>query len=196
MVSPPILDYPRLENIIPDEEYNVIKSLIENPYGLLLVADPYKIRRRAFVGSILNEIPERRKVTVIENQVGGSAIREALKGDPDVIYVDPVTRYNGKDIINSALTGHLVIGSVSRKSVPEAIGYLYNIGMEPFLMASSLEGVIAQKSDTKHKGGTSHQILRIDYTIQKLIAEGADPKKIVDYALGEKMLLSYGVPKK
>lgn len=143
-----------------------VKELIDNPHGMFLVTGPTgsgKSTTLASCLSILNE-PGINILTVedpIEYQIKGigqtqvnpkigltfvSALRSFLRQDPDVIMVGEIRDPETAEIaINAALTGHLVFSTLHTNDSCGAAPRLLDMGIEPFLVASSLLGVIAQR---------------------------------------------------
>ncbi len=75
-----------------------------------------------------------------------SGLRSVLKQDPDIIMVGEIRDSETADIaVHAALTGHLVLSTLHTNDAPSAVTRLSDMGIEPFLLASSLEGVIAQR---------------------------------------------------
>ena len=115
-------------------------------------------------------------------------LRSIVRQDPDVIMVGEMRDLETVDIaLNAALTGHLVFSTLHTNNAPAGITRLLDMGLEPFLLASSLEVIIAQRlvrllcleckgkgcdscSDTGFKGRTAiFEILFIDEDIQQMI---------------------------
>ena len=124
------------------------------------------VRQINFFNCFIRRIhkPERRIMTVedpVEYEVAGinqtqvnseigftfaSALREILRQDPDVIMVGEIRDRETADIaIRASLTGHLVLSTLHTNDAPGAITRLIDMEIEPFLIASSVEMVIAQR---------------------------------------------------
>ena len=86
--------------------------------------------------------------TQVNSEIGftfASALREILRQDPDVIMVGEIRDRETADIaIRASLTGHLVLSTLHTNDAPGAITRLIDMEIEPFLIASSVEMVIAQ----------------------------------------------------
>ncbi len=75
-----------------------------------------------------------------------SALRAFLRQDPDVIMVGEIRDYETAEIaIKASLTGHLVLSTLHTNDAPSTVGRLLNMGVEPFLVASSINMILAQR---------------------------------------------------
>lgn len=150
-------------------EEKVLKKLKEDsfkPHGLLLVCGPTGTGKTTTLYSIINHIytPEKNIVTVedpIEYQLRGinqvsinpainltfaSCLRSILRQDPDIIMIGEIRDGDTADIaIKSALTGHLVLSTLHTTTSAGSITRLINMGIEPFLLSSTLIGVLTQR---------------------------------------------------
>ena len=147
------------------DERNII-SVLEKPHGIVLVTGPTGSGKSTSLTAFIRRIhkPERRIMTVedpVEYEVAGinqtqvnseigftfaSALREILRQDPDVIMVGEIRDRETADIaIRASLTGHLVLSTMHTNDAPGAITRLIDMEIEPFLIASSVEMVIAQR---------------------------------------------------
>ncbi|HAD21948.1 MAG TPA: secretion system protein E [Opitutae bacterium] len=143
-----------------------IGSVLEKPHGIVLVTGPTGSGKSTSLTAFIRKIhkPERRIMTVedpVEYEVTGinqtqvnaeigfnfaSALREILRQDPDVIMVGEIRDRETADIaIRASLTGHLVLSTLHTNDAPGAITRLIDMEIEPFLIASSVEMVIAQR---------------------------------------------------
>ncbi|BFM49545.1 type II secretion system ATPase GspE [Marinomonas sp. THO17] len=151
---------------IPHNELSVIESLIRKPKGILLVTGPTGSGKTTSLYAVLNQLNNGlRNIMTIEDpveyhihgigqtQVNTKAkvtfargLRAILRQDPDVVMIGEIRDQETADIaIQSSLTGHLVLSTLHTNSAAGAITRLVDMGIEPFLLASSLEGVIAQR---------------------------------------------------
>ncbi len=143
-----------------------IEALLREPHGIMIVTGPTgsgKTTTLATAIGMLNE-PTRKIVTVedpIEYQIPGihqtqikpsigltfaSALRSFLRHDPDVIMVGEMRDTETAQIgIQAALTGHLVLTTLHTNSACDAVVRLADMGVEPFLIAASLRGVLGQR---------------------------------------------------
>ena len=143
-----------------------MKKLIEKPNGIILVTGPTGCGKTTTLYSALNEIytPELKIITTedpveyelegvvqvnIRESVGltfAACLRSILRQDPDVIMVGEIRDTETAQIsIQAALTGHLVLSTLHTNDAPSTITRLIDMEIEPFLMSSTLEGVIGQR---------------------------------------------------
>jgi len=142
------------------------RTIINHPYGIILVTGPTGSGKTTTLYSILNDInsPGKNIVTLEDpveytlrgiNQVQlnlkaglsfAGGLRSVLRQDPDVIMVgeirDPET---AKIAIQSAMTGHLVLSTLHTNTASATLTRLMEMGIEPFLVASSVVGIVAQR---------------------------------------------------
>jgi type IV pilus assembly protein PilB len=148
----------------PDQER--VRHLIESPYGMLVVSGPTGAGKTTTLYAALNELDSTsRNITTIEdpveyrfaninqvqiNRLAGTTFANGLKAilrqDPDIILVGEVRDVETAQIaIQSALTGHLVLCSMHAADAVGAIYRFIDMGIEPYLVASALIGVVAQR---------------------------------------------------
>ena len=151
---------------LQQHDENRIVAILEKPHGIVLVTGPTGSGKSTSLTAFIRKIhkPERRIMTVedpVEYEVSGvnqtqvnseigfsfaSALREILRQDPDVIMVGEIRDRETADIaIRASLTGHLVLSTLHTNDAPGAITRLIDMDIEPFLIASSVEMVIAQR---------------------------------------------------
>lgn len=144
----------------------VIKKCARHPHGMILATGPTGSGKTTTLYSILKFVdsPEKNIVTVedpIEYQLEGinqvnvrpevgltfaSSLRAILRQDPNIIMVGEIRDFETVDIaIKAALTGHLVLSTVHSTTAPGGIARLINIGVEPFLITSSLICILSQR---------------------------------------------------
>jgi type II secretory ATPase GspE/PulE/Tfp pilus assembly ATPase PilB-like protein len=149
-----------------DETFHRFRDLISRPHGIVLVTGPTGSGKTTTLYGALHEIysAEKKVITIEEpveyelpgaNQIGvrpeigltfASGLRHIVRQDPDIIMVGEVRDRETADIaIHAALTGHLVFSTVHTNDAPGAITRLLDMGIEPYLVASSLIGVLAQR---------------------------------------------------
>jgi general secretion pathway protein E len=159
-----LLDLPDL-GFAPDI-YKQMESMVHKSYGIMLVTGPTGSGKTTTLYACLNRInsPELNILTVedpVEYQLDGisqvqvnakidltfaNGLRSFLRHDPDVIMVGEIRDRDTAEIaIQASLTGHLVLSTVHTNDAPGAITRLADMGIEPFLVASSLMGVLAQR---------------------------------------------------
>lgn len=150
---------------LPDDQA-VFERLITLPDGLLLVTGPTGSGKTTTLYSCLHHInkSDRKIITVedpVEYQMTGinqvpvrqevgmtfaSALRAMLRQAPNVIMVGEIRDGETADIsINASLTGHMVFSTLHTNDAPGAVTRLIDIGVKPFLVSTSLRGVMAQR---------------------------------------------------
>jgi type II secretory ATPase GspE/PulE/Tfp pilus assembly ATPase PilB-like protein len=143
-----------------------IDRLIHLPHGMLLVTGPTGSGKTTTLYAALDKInsPDKKIITIedpVEYQLRGvnqihvkpkiglsfaSGLRHIVRQDPDVIMVGEIRDLETADIaVHAALTGHLVFSTLHTNDAPGALTRLLDMGAEPFLVASVLEGVLAQR---------------------------------------------------
>jgi general secretion pathway protein E len=140
--------------------------MIEQPHGLLLVTGPTGSGKTTTLYGALDKInsPELKIITIedpVEYQLRGvnqihvraqigltfaSGLRSIVRQDPDVIMIGEIRdRETAEIAIQAALTGHLVLATLHTNDAPGAVSRLLDMGVEDYLLASSLLGVLAQR---------------------------------------------------
>jgi type IV pilus assembly protein PilB len=135
-------------------------------HGIVLVTGPTGSGKTTTLYAALNEIysPGVKMITIedpVEYQLEGvnqmpvnpkrgltfaTGLRHILRHDPDIIMVGEIRDRETADIaIRAALTGHLVFSTLHTNDAPGAVTRLLDMGLEPFLLASSIEGILAQR---------------------------------------------------
>ncbi len=148
------------------DEQRQIAQVLDYPHGIVLVTGPTGSGKSTSLNAFLRKInsTDLRIVTIedpIEYEVPGvnqmqvrpeigltfaGALRHVLRQDPDVIMVGEIRDRETADIaIRASLTGHLVFSTLHTNDAPGAITRLVDMGIEPFLVASAIELVIAQR---------------------------------------------------
>jgi len=150
----------------PDDTLDDYRKLIIKPYGMLLVTGPTGSGKTTTLYASLSQINSFNKkiITIedpIEYQIEGinqiqvkpkigltfaNGLRSIVRQDPDVVMVGEIRDIETADIaINSALTGHLVFSTLHTNDAPGAVTRLLDMGVENFLVSSSIIGVLAQR---------------------------------------------------
>lgn len=145
---------------------NAFDKLIHRPHGIILVTGPTGSGKTTTLYAALNKINtvEKNIITIedpveyklegirqiqINNKVGltfASGLRSILRQDPNVIMVGEMRDYETAEIaIQAALTGHLVFSTLHTNDAPGAVTRMIDMGVEPFLVSSSVIGVLAQR---------------------------------------------------
>jgi general secretion pathway protein E len=150
----------------PADTLKRFDSLIKRPHGIILVTGPTGSGKTTTLYGALDKInsPERKIITVedpVEYQLKGvnqiavkpkigltfaTGLRHIVRQDPDVILVGEIRDLETAEIaIQASLTGHLVFSTLHTNDAPAAITRLQDMGVEPYLVASVLEAVLAQR---------------------------------------------------
>lgn len=148
------------------ENLKTFRKAISHPYGMILVTGPTGSGKTTTLYSALNELnTDKVNITTIEdpieyNLVGinqthvrsdigltfSHALRSILRQDPNIIMVGEIRDLETAEIaIRAALTGHLVLSTLHTNDAPSAITRIVDMGIEPFLVASSVRLVMAQR---------------------------------------------------
>jgi type II secretory ATPase GspE/PulE/Tfp pilus assembly ATPase PilB-like protein len=148
-----------------DEQAQIV-NILDYPHGIILVTGPTGSGKSTSLNAFLRKInsTDLRIITIedpIEYEVPGvnqmqvrpeigltfaDALRHVLRQDPDVIMVGEIRDKDTAEIaIRASLTGHLVFSTLHTNDAPGAITRLVDMGIEPFLVASAIELVIAQR---------------------------------------------------
>ncbi len=149
-----------------DGQLKDFKDAISKPYGMVLVTGPTGSGKTTSLYSALSELNkigsnistaedpvEFNLVGInqvqIHEEIGFSfanALRAFLRQDPDIIMVGEIRDFETAEIaIKAALTGHLVLSTLHTNDAPSTINRLLNMGVEPFLVASSVNLILAQR---------------------------------------------------
>ncbi|MGD9271389.1 MAG: GspE/PulE family protein, partial [Syntrophobacterales bacterium] len=142
------------------------RKLIEVPNGIVLITGPTGSGKTTTLYSSLRFlVSERNNITTIEdpiemvheqfNQIAvkpklnltfANILRHVLRQDPDIIMIGEMRDLEtASNAIQSALTGHLVLSTLHTNDAPSAITRLIDLGVQPFLISSTLTGVVAQR---------------------------------------------------
>jgi len=148
------------------EDNRKMRDLISRPYGILLATGPTGSGKSTMLYSLIDVLntPERNIVTVedpVEYGMAGitqvqinpaagmtfaSVLKSILRQDPDIVLVGEIRDFETAEIaISAAQTGHLVLSTLHTNDAAGAISRLADLGVPPFLIASSLIGAIAQR---------------------------------------------------
>lgn len=144
----------------------IVDRMIEKPHGLVLVTGPTGSGKTTTLYAALSKLYDpRKKIITIEdpveyelngiNQIPVNAkrglsfatgLRAILRQDPDIVFVGEIRDTETADIaIRSALTGHLIFSTLHTNDAISSVGRLFDMGAEPYLAASVLEGLLAQR---------------------------------------------------
>lgn len=149
-----------------DERIRLLDHLIKSPYGIILVTGPTGSGKTTTLYAALSTInrPEINIITIedpIEYQIDGvgqiqvnpkidltfaAGLRSIVRQDPDVILIGEIRdRETAEIAIQSSLTGHLVFSTLHTNDAASAVTRLIDMGIEPFLVTSSIVAIIAQR---------------------------------------------------
>lgn len=156
-----------LEDIGFDKELlSTYEGLIRKPYGMILITGPTGSGKTTTLYASLMKInsPDKKIITVEEpveyllkgiNQIQvrprigltfANGLRHIVRQDPDIIMVGEIRDMETAGIsIHAALTGHLLFSTLHTNDAPSAIARLVDMGVEPYLVSSTLVGVMAQR---------------------------------------------------
>ncbi len=159
-----VLDIEKLG--FPKDTLEGFNELIERPHGIILVTGPTGSGKTTTLYCALGKInsPEKKIITVedpVEYQLKGinqiqvkpsigltfaNALRSIVRQDPDVILIGEIRDAETAEIaIHSALTGHLVMSTLHTNDAPSAVTRLVDMGMEDYLLSSTIIGILAQR---------------------------------------------------
>ena len=149
-----------------EEELKRFDGILRNPHGIILVTGPTGSGKSTTLYTVLNELNEGAVniITVedpVEADVDGinqvqvnekagltfaSALRSILRQDPDIIMIGEIRDEETASIaVKAAITGHLVVSTLHTNSAVSTITRLEDMGIEPYMVADSVVGIIAQR---------------------------------------------------
>ena len=144
----------------------IVDRMIEKPHGLVLVTGPTGSGKTTTLYAALSKLYDpRKKIITIEDPVVyelngidqipvnakrgrsfATGLRAILRQDPDIVFVGEIRDTETVDIaIRSALTGHLIFSTLHTNDAISSVGRMFDMGAEPYLVASVLEGLLAQR---------------------------------------------------
>ncbi len=151
---------------LAERNLRLFRELIQKPHGIILVTGPTGSGKTTTLYACLNELntPDRKIITLedpLEYELEGitqiqvnsklnfdfaSGLRSVLRHDPDIIMVGEIRDTETAEIaIRTALTGHLVFSTLHTNDAASGVTRLIEMGLEPFLVSSSIEAFIAQR---------------------------------------------------
>ena len=151
--------------MMPDDTQK-LDNILSKPYGIILVTGPTGSGKSTTLYAVLSELNTMDKniITVEDpveyalngvNQVGvnpkagltfASGLRSILRQDPDIIMVGEIRdSETGEIAIRASITGHVVLSTLHTNDAPSTVARLVDMGIQPFLVASSVNGIIAQR---------------------------------------------------
>ena len=148
------------------ENFDRFHSSYSKPYGMILATGPTGSGKSTTLYATLNQLnkPDVNVITVedpVEYRLAGinqvqtntkagltfaSALRSILRSDPDIVLIGEIRDHETAQIaVEAALTGHLVLSTLHTNDAPSAVTRLVEMGIEPFLVGSALDAVLAQR---------------------------------------------------
>jgi type IV pilus assembly protein PilB len=149
-----------------DEDLTTARQLIHRPNGICIVTGPTGSGKTTTLYSALRELndPSSKLITaedpveydidgIIQCQIKpeieltfGRILRSMLRQDPDIILIGEIRDKETAEIaVQASLTGHLVFSTLHTNDAPSAIARLLDLGLEPFLVTATIEGIMAQR---------------------------------------------------
>ncbi|MBS0622643.1 MAG: type II/IV secretion system protein [Verrucomicrobia bacterium] len=211
---------------MPEDQLKLLRGLVSLPEGILLVTGPTGSGKTTTLYSALTEIAsDETNIMTIEDpveyklpkiaQMGvrpkigltfASGLRHILRQDPDVIMIGEIRDKETAEIaIQAALTGHFVFSTLHTNDAPSAITRLVEMGIEPYLLSSTIVGIVAQRlvrtlCTACHGQGCSacfqsgykgrrgiYELLQVTSHLRSQIAQSADAYLLRQLALNEGM---------
>lgn len=148
------------------EDLDKFTRLLKNPHGIILVTGPTGSGKSTTLATALRELnrPNVNIITVedpVENMIDGvnqvhvnvkagltfaNALRAILRQDPDIVMIGEMRDSETCSIaVRAAITGHLVLSTLHTNDAPSSITRLIDMGVEPFMVATAVQGIIAQR---------------------------------------------------
>lgn len=181
----------------PKEEFEKFKEMISSPYGIVLVTGPtgsgktttlyssLQLLNKEDVNIMTVEDPVeyefiRMRQVQVNPEIGltfASALRSFLRQDPDIVMVGEIRDLETAEIaVQAALTGHLVFSTLHTNDTPTTFTRLIDMGIEPFLVSSSLLGILAQRLIRKICPKCKEEFEPSGEVLKSLGLEGKVPK--------------------
>lgn len=172
-----------------EDTLETFRRIIKTPYGIILVCGPTGSGKTTTLYSALSEInsPDKNILTIedpieyelrgigqtqVNHKIGLSfarVVRAHLRQDPDVILIGETRdRETAENAIQASLTGHLVFSTIHTNDAPTSFTRLMDMGIEPFLVATSITGVLAQRLVRKLCNSCKESYVPSSSEIQKL----------------------------
>ena len=179
-----------------DESMHLMDDLIHKPHGIILVTGPTGSGKTTTLYAALERINDHsRNIMTVEDPIEyfidgigqsqvntkvdmtfAKGLRAILRQDPDVVMVGEIRDLETAEIaVQASLTGHLVLSTLHTNTAVGAVTRLRDMGVEPFLLSSSLIGVIAQRLVRVLDPNTREQYTARDYECSTLQVDPANP---------------------
>ncbi len=179
-----------------------LNSILARPHGIILATGPTGAGKSTTLSAFIRQIrdPRRRIITIedpveyeiegvnqvqVHHEIGLSfahTLRSTLRQDPDVIMVGEIRdRETAEIAIRASLTGHLVLSTLHTNDAPGALTRLIDMDIEPFLIASSVELIIAQRLVRRLCNRCRKPVdYDLAYLGSRLVALHVDPAEVAD----------------
>ncbi|MBE6052854.1 MAG: type II/IV secretion system protein [Clostridium sartagoforme] len=169
---------------LTNENLKKLDSIISSPHGIVLVTGPTGSGKSTTLYTILSELNSSNvNIVTIEdpveytlngvNQVNvntkagltfASGLRSILRQDPDIVMIGEIRDEETAQIaIKAAITGHLVLSTLHTNDAPSTMTRLVDMGIEPYLVATSISGIIAQRLVKKICNNCKEEYIASDY---------------------------------
>ena len=174
------------------------KKQIDEPHGIILVTGPTGSGKTTTLYASLRQMDAQRmnistvedpieynlsavSQTQVHERIGmtfAAALRSLLRQDPDVVMLGEIRdAETARTAIQAALTGHLVLSTLHTNDAPSSITRLINIGVEPYLIASAVNGVLAQRLVRRICNNCREEYVPSDEMKQFLLKQGYENDK-------------------
>ncbi|MEP9412352.1 MAG: Flp pilus assembly complex ATPase component TadA [Candidatus Brocadia sp.] len=181
-----------------EDDYRRFNSIIKRPNGILLITGPTGSGKTTTLYAVINELnkPDTKIITAedpveytlpgvnqgeVNEKIGfnfPTILRTMLRQDPNIILVGEIRDTETADTaIAAALTGHLVLSTLHTNDAPSAITRLIDMGVKPFLVAASLQGIMAQRLVRMI---CTHCMEHVQYTTEQLSEMGFEAELLKD----------------
>ncbi len=184
------------------DDMDKLTRIMQNPFGIILVTGPTGSGKSTTLYAVLNELNTINKniITVedpveflidginqvaVNNKAGltfAAGLRSILRQDPDIIMVGEIRDSETAEIaIRAAITGHVVLSTLHTNDAPSSVARLVDMGIEPYLISTSVTGIVAQRLVRKICPRCAKKYRATDYE-KKILKES-----------GENVILTKGV---
>jgi len=156
-----------LQNLgMPQREMDIYEKVIRQPYGSIIITGPTGSGKTSTLYASLTQISStEKKIYTVEDPVEykfsqimqvqvnqkigmsfAAGLRAMMRSDPDIIMIGEIRDYEtAKIAIEASITGHLVLTTLHTNDAPSSVARLFEMGIEPYMIASALRCVVAQR---------------------------------------------------
>lgn len=156
-----------LQNLgMPQREMDIYEKVIRQPYGLIIITGPTGSGKTSTLYASLTQISStEKKIYTVEDPVEykfsqimqvqvnqkigmsfAAGLRAMMRSDPDIIMIGEIRDYEtAKIAVEASITGHLVLTTLHTNDAPSSVARLFEMGIEPYMIASALRCVVAQR---------------------------------------------------